>query len=628
MPLAAKKLTELDEILTLLQDDIFYVVGAGVSGYITYDNLLGALNQPFANVAEMTAYDISYNADNDSYYVKETVLDAADGFFVLWRGGDQSANVTGDPANWYAPDVDVTGASGAYQKIASAAEGVDAFDTTADLKANPIVGNSDNQYFIVKESVEDGADGYAVLWRAGDQSANSAEVTWVMPDDDPTGASGAYQITGSTIGASAGTFVQKTEIPITAGDTAVTVPEYTTGLTNKEFMYLINGHEQNPSDYTETNSTTITFDDPLPDGILTVKRIVGVAGGDTFVILDLLDDLTGRDTSLNADNQVILLKETVLDAADGFHVLWRAGDQSASVSLDPNNWIAPDSDPTGASGAYQRIETITEGVDAFDTTAALQSAPIALNEDNQYFIVKETELDEADGYAVLWRAGDQSLYSADENWVMPDDDPTGASGAYQRTGSSEATYGDGEIYFQKTNIAVTAGDTVVTVPEYTLGLTDKEFVYLVNGVEFNSDEYVETNSTTITFNSPLPNGVVTAKRIIGTVSIPEISSYSEVVEEPNTTRTLAITDSGKWIRSTNVSGCTITLPPQSSVAWGDNVEIFGRGTLSSVEFTPGSGVTIDVVAGYELESVAKAAWTLKREAEDEWVLIGHLVETP
>lgn len=104
--------------------------------------------------------------------------------------------------------------------------------------------------------------------------------------------------------------------------------------------------------------------------------------------------------------------------------------------------------------------------------------------------------------------------------------------------------------------------------------------------------------------------------------------FAAVADVTGTTRTLAGSDAGGWLRCTNAAGCAITVPEQASEAWVDNVEVHGRGTTGAVTFSGGTGVTIAVPAGYTATAVAGSAWTLKREAPDSWVLVGQLEPTP
>lgn len=102
------------------------------------------------------------------------------------------------------------------------------------------------------------------------------------------------------------------------------------------------------------------------------------------------------------------------------------------------------------------------------------------------------------------------------------------------------------------------------------------------------------------------------------------STYSPVVEETTTSRTLMLTDGNKYILGTNVDGCAVTVPEQATISWGADIEIHGRSTQDSTTFVAGTGVTINVPTGFSLEARPGAAWTLKREAADVWSLIGNL----
>jgi hypothetical protein len=97
------------------------------------------------------------------------------------------------------------------------------------------------------------------------------------------------------------------------------------------------------------------------------------------------------------------------------------------------------------------------------------------------------------------------------------------------------------------------------------------------------------------------------------------------VAESTTARALVLSDAQKFIDCTNASGCEITVPPQSSVAWADNTMIMGIGRLNNVVFAEGSGVDIIIPSGRVLESYDRAVWSLRRLAADVWCLTGYLV---
>lgn len=96
------------------------------------------------------------------------------------------------------------------------------------------------------------------------------------------------------------------------------------------------------------------------------------------------------------------------------------------------------------------------------------------------------------------------------------------------------------------------------------------------------------------------------------------------VESLAASKTLALADAGKYLRCT--AAVTITVPPQSSVAWEANTEIhFEQAAAGAVTFTAGVGVTINKPASLNAVTAEQyVAVTLKRVAADTWTLIGAL----
>lgn len=96
------------------------------------------------------------------------------------------------------------------------------------------------------------------------------------------------------------------------------------------------------------------------------------------------------------------------------------------------------------------------------------------------------------------------------------------------------------------------------------------------------------------------------------------------VETLAASKTLALADAGKYLRCTDA--VTITVPPQSSVAWEANTEIhFEQAAAGAVTFAAGAGVTINKPASLNAVTAEQyVAVTLKRVADDTWTLIGAL----
>ena len=93
-----------------------------------------------------------------------------------------------------------------------------------------------------------------------------------------------------------------------------------------------------------------------------------------------------------------------------------------------------------------------------------------------------------------------------------------------------------------------------------------------------------------------------------------------IVTETTTARTLVLTDAQKWIRTTNASAVTVTVPPESSVSWGTGAEvIIEQAAAGQVTLAPGSGVTLNTTM--TLKSAAQySVISIKRVGIDVWTV--------
>lgn len=104
------------------------------------------------------------------------------------------------------------------------------------------------------------------------------------------------------------------------------------------------------------------------------------------------------------------------------------------------------------------------------------------------------------------------------------------------------------------------------------------------------------------------------------------ATASAVITESTTSRTVGLSDNGCYLRFTNSGASTLTVPPQSSVAWGDLTEIHVRRVgAAALTLTPGSGVTLNAPYGGTLDLSSSMTVTLKRIATNEWDVIGQTV---
>lgn len=93
--------------------------------------------------------------------------------------------------------------------------------------------------------------------------------------------------------------------------------------------------------------------------------------------------------------------------------------------------------------------------------------------------------------------------------------------------------------------------------------------------------------------------------------------------QTGTTYTLVLTDSGKFITTSNTSAVTLTVPPNSSIAFpiGTQIEICNINT-GDLTIAEGSGVTVNAADSYTKLTTQYKACTLKKVGTDSWIAIG------
>lgn len=88
--------------------------------------------------------------------------------------------------------------------------------------------------------------------------------------------------------------------------------------------------------------------------------------------------------------------------------------------------------------------------------------------------------------------------------------------------------------------------------------------------------------------------------------------------------TLVLGDAGKAVEFNSANAVTLTIPPNSSVAFpiGSVMELFALGT-GQVTIAPGSGVTLRSSNGLKLRAQYSVA-AIRKRSTDEWVCAGDL----
>lgn len=105
-----------------------------------------------------------------------------------------------------------------------------------------------------------------------------------------------------------------------------------------------------------------------------------------------------------------------------------------------------------------------------------------------------------------------------------------------------------------------------------------------------------------------------------------VTPYGIIANTQTGNYTLVMADAGRVVEMNVASANTLTVPPNSSVAFpiGTIVEVHQYG-LGQTIITPGSGVTLRS-NGAKLKTAAQyATASLRKRAENEWVVSGDLV---
>ena len=145
-----------------------------------------------------------------------------------------------------------------------------------------------------------------------------------------------------------------------------------------------------------------------------------------------------------------------------------------------------------------------------------------------------------------------------------------------------------------------------------------EMIFATGASAVTIGSIIETSSMSIGASSISMYGELT-------VSGTTILGPASVTQKPTSTYTLELADQGKVLETTHVSGCTITVPPESSVSFpvGSQIMVV-RNSSGPVQFQAGAGVTLRSDASKFFISTQYSAVTLIKRGADEWYLVGNL----
>lgn len=124
---------------------------------------------------------------------------------------------------------------------------------------------------------------------------------------------------------------------------------------------------------------------------------------------------------------------------------------------------------------------------------------------------------------------------------------------------------------------------------------------------------VGANGTVLTADSTQSTGLKYSKPWV-----------QETNAQTGTTYTLVLADEGKLVTLSNASAITLTVPPNSSVAFdvGTYIDLAQIGA-GQVTVAQGSGVTVNATPGLKLRAIYAGA-TLRKTGTNTWLMFGDL----
>lgn len=125
---------------------------------------------------------------------------------------------------------------------------------------------------------------------------------------------------------------------------------------------------------------------------------------------------------------------------------------------------------------------------------------------------------------------------------------------------------------------------------------------------------------------PVPQAGDQAKYLSGAGTWTALPSYIVEIQAYSTTAvTLALTDAEKYLRFTNASAKTLTIPTNATVAFPIGTTISGISTTTGQLTVAGaSGVTVNTPETLRLRPKAFVSFVLTKVATDTWDLAGDL----
>lgn len=213
--------------------------------------------------------------------------------------------------------------------------------------------------------------------------------------------------------------------------------------------------------------------------------------------------------------------------------------------------------------------------------------------------------------------------------------------------STELSYVDGVTSSIQTQIDTKAPSasptftgTVVLPSGTSIGNVSSTELSYLDGVtdniqtQFSGKQDIDTDLTTLAAPGSLSDldAATLASDDALVVYDTSASSYKRVKiqsqgprVEAAATQTLALDDGGKLMYNSGATAYTVTVPPNSSVAFPIGTELaFGCGSTGKILLAQGAGVTITSLSSYKRVKASGGAAYIVKTGTDAWFLAGDL----
>ena len=394
-----------------------------------------------------------------------------------------------------------------------------------------------------------------------------------------------------------------------------------------------------PNDF----ETTISVIDPTADRTITIPDITGtvITSGDTGTVTStMIADGTIVDGDINASAAIALSKLATDPLARANHT----GSQTASTISDFDTQVrtskvtdltAPTSSfsmnnqkitslgtPTDSTDAATKayVDAVTEGLHIHPSVVAATTANITLASDVE-------NGDTLDG--VTLSTGDRILVknqsTASENGIYV----VAASGAPSRATDFDtpAEIDGGDFVFVTGGTVNDNTGWVQTNTVGTVGTDAIAFSQFSGAGTYTAGNGLTLTGTSFSINTGVTVDLSTAQTLTNkTLTSPKVNLG--INAQTGTSYTFVLDDAGKLVTANNASAITVTIPPESSVAYpvGTQLNIVQKGA-GQVTFAQGSGVTINstgATATAPKLRVRYSSATAVYEGSDVWYVLGDI----